>query len=374
MKILQICPYFYPHIGGVESHVLSLSYALTTRGHEVGVYTAKYDPHLPDKEVIEGITVHRVKPVIDIFTTPIIPKVKKILKKESADVIHSHTPPPFIEYYASRACKRTRIPYVITYHCDPEIPNLLSRPLTNIYRRTFGYYALIHSNKIIVHTQTYSATSRALWKFDPVIIPSAINIKRFHPDNDGSEVRKIHKIGDNKIVLFVGRFRYHKGLEHLIEAAAKMNKDYRYILVGSGDHIKNLKSLIGKFKLEEQFIFPGHVSPELLPKYYAAADLFVLPSVMRLEAFGLVIVEAMASGTPVVISDIPGVREVIADKEHGYLAEPANPIDLAKKINKILENPDLQKKFGRAGRKKVEESFDWNKVIKNIEDVYKSVQ
>jgi glycosyltransferase involved in cell wall biosynthesis len=374
MKIIQVCPYFYPHVGGIESHVLSLSKALIERGHEVAVFTSRYDKHLSENEVIEGIEVNRVKPALNLFTTPLIPNVKKKLLKAKGDVVHAHLPPPFAEYYASRACKRTKIPFVITYHCDPEIPNILSRPLTNIYRRTFGYYALIHSNKIIVHTQTYSATSRALWTFEPEIIPSAIDINRFHPDNDGSKVREKHHLKDKKIVLYVGRFVYHKGLEHLIEASTQLDKDVYYILVGSGEYLKTMKKLISKYHTEKQFVFPGYVPSEILPQYYAAADVLVLPSVLRLEAFGLVIVEAMASGKPVVISDIPGVREVISDNIHGFLAEPANPNDLALKLKRLLDDQNLRIKFGRAGRKKVEKAFNWDSVVKNVEKVYKSVQ
>ncbi|UCH90124.1 MAG: glycosyltransferase family 4 protein, partial [Thermoplasmata archaeon] len=374
MKIIQVCPYFYPHIGGVESHVLSLSKALVGKDHKVAVYTSKYENNLKDHEVIDNIEIHRIKTAMNLFTTPIFPKVKKILKKEEADVIHAHTPPPFAEYYVSRACKRTKIPFVVTYHCDPEIPNILSTPITGIYRRTFGYYALIHTDKIIVHTETYGATSRAIWKFDPVIIPSAIDINRFRPDNDGSVVRKKHGLEGKKVVLYVGRFKYHKGLEYLVEAATKLDKDTYFILVGSGDYYSTLKKLIIKNDLQDRFIFPGHVSADLLTKYYAAADVFALPSVLRLEAFGLVIVEAMATGKPVVISDIPGVREVIEDNVHGYLVEPANSSDLAEKLEILLKDPKLCKKIGRAGRKKVEESFNWDKVVKNILDVYESIQ
>jgi glycosyltransferase involved in cell wall biosynthesis len=374
MRIIQTCPYFYPHIGGVESHVLSMSQTLVRKGHDVAVYTSKYSDEVPEREEYDGIDIHRVKTVVNVFNTPLIPNVKKQLLKERADVIHAHMPPPFTEYYASRACKRSGIPFVVTYHCDPEIPNILSNPVTNIYRRTFGYYALLHSRQIIVHTQTYSATSRALWKFEPVIIPSAIDINRFHPDKDGGIVRKKHGIEDKKVVLYVGRFVYHKGLDHLIEAANRLDPDVVFILVGTGEYRKTMEKLIDKYNLKKRFIFPGHVPEDLLPNYYSAADVFVLPSVLRLEAFGLVTVEAMSTGKPVVISDIPGVREVITDKVHGYLAEPANPDDLSSKLDKVLKSPKLSKKLGMAGRKKVEEDFNWEKVVDRIIEVYESVQ
>jgi glycosyltransferase involved in cell wall biosynthesis len=112
MKIIQVAPYFQPHIGGVESHVLEISLELIRRGHDVEVFTSQYDTALPAEESIDGITVHRIKPLINIFTTPVTPKLRSELFNKSCDVVHAHIPPPFVEFFSARACNKTNKPLV----------------------------------------------------------------------------------------------------------------------------------------------------------------------------------------------------------------------------------------------------------------------
>ncbi|MCK5561062.1 MAG: glycosyltransferase, partial [Thermoplasmata archaeon] len=172
MKIIQVSPYFYPHLGGVESHVQSISKELVDRGHEVAIFTSKVPETAPDFENIDGMEITRIKPIFNLFTTPVMPKLKNALIAQSVDIVHAHVPPPFSEYYAASACKYNKLPFVLTYHCDLEVPNILSRPMAGFYRRTFGAYAIKNSDRIIVHTESYAATSRSVWKYEPTIIPS----------------------------------------------------------------------------------------------------------------------------------------------------------------------------------------------------------
>ena len=119
--------------------------------------------------------------------------------------------------------------------------------------------------------------------------------------------------------------------------------------------------------------FLGRVSDENLPKVYGACDVFVLPSVSRLEAFGIVALEAMATAKPVIVADIPGVREVIEDGREGLLADPLNARDLAEKIRRLLADPEARRVMGERGREKVLESFGIERVTDQIEGVYRSV-
>ena len=172
------------------------------------------------------------------------------------------------------------------------------------------------------------------------------------------------------MVLYVGRIVFHKGLEYLVQSANHMEKDTKIVLGGTGDFREELEELVEEEGLSDQVIFAGRIPNKKLPKYYAASDVFVLPSVSRLEAFGIVALEAMASGTPVVVSDIPGVREVITEGRNGLLAEPMNPEDIAGKVRLILENPELAERMSQNARKRVEENFTWQQVTEDIEEVY----
>jgi glycosyltransferase involved in cell wall biosynthesis len=373
MKIIQVTPYFYPHLGGVESHVYTISKELVDRGHNVSVFTSKVPIHAKDEEYLDGIRVNRIKPIFNLFTTPVMPKLKNKLIAQQADVVHAHVPPPFSEYYAASACKYNKLPFALTYHCDLEIPNLLSRPVVAFYRRTFGAYAIRNSDRIIVHTESYAATSRSVWKYEPTIIPSAIDIDRFQPKDLSSKIRKKHKLGNSKIVLYLGRLKFHKGLEYLIESAKFTDSDIKYLIVGEGDYENQLREIVDNLGVQERVIFTGRVPNSEIPKYYNACDVFILPSVERLEAFGLVVIEAMASGKPVIISNIPGVRENITDGEEGLLIEPTNPEDIAEKINHLMADKKFRERMGAKGRKKVENNYTLKRVVDQLEEVYQEL-
>jgi glycosyltransferase involved in cell wall biosynthesis len=365
MKIAQLTPYFHPHIGGVESYVLALSKELMKKRHDVTVYTTLL-PNTKENENIEGVNVKRIKPLFTLLKTPVTPS----LKISGYDIVHAHSPPPFHSYFAARFCKKNKIPFVLTYHCDPEIPSFLGRLISAMYMRTFGIYALKNADRIIVSTKTYAATSRAMWNYEPAVIPSAVDIKEFNPNVDGNDIREKYNL-DGNVVLFVGRLVEHKGLEYLIRSARSV--DAKYLIVGEGELRRKFEEEVKNLGLSDKIIFTGKVSSTELPKYYAASNVFVLPSVARLEAFGLVIAEAMSCGKPVIVSDIPGVRELITDNVEGVLVPPMDEKVLSEKINILLSNPEMRKRMGESGRKKVEEKFSWERVIGEIEKVYEEV-
>ncbi len=373
MKIAQLTPWFYPHLGGVESHVLELSKYLIEFGHEVIVVTTKLDG-TDEEDIVEGVPVKRVDPLTIKFSTPIVPKVNEVLMEEEYDLLHSHSPPPLMSFFGVRNANKKDTPFVLTYHCDLEIPNTFGPLIVRLYEKTIGTYTVSKSDKVITTTTSYGATSKAVWFRDADIIPNAVDTKRFHPSNEGEEIRKKLGLEDEKLITYVGRIVYHKGLEYFVQAAKYFDKqNAKFLLVGVGDFRSELEEIIEREGLEDKVIFAGRVPNEELPNYYAATDVFVLPSVSRLEAFGIVALEAMASEVPVIVSDIPGVREVIVEGKHGLLTEPMNSRDLAGKIRTLIENPDLAERMGRNGRKWVEENFRWDIVAKDIEEVYKSI-
>lgn len=372
MKIVQLTPYFYPHLGGVESHVLELSKHLIKRGHDVAVVTTRLEG-TKEREKVEGVPTIRVEPMTIQYSTPVVPKVRKVLLDLDYDILHGHSPPPLMSFFGVRSAYKKDVPFILTYHCDLELPNIFGPLMVQLYERTIGTYTVSKSDRIVTTTTTYGATSRAVWHEEADIIPNAVDAQRFHPDNSGEEVRKKHDLGDDNVVLYVGRIVYHKGLEYFVRSAKYLGDDTKHILVGDGDFMPELKKIAKRENIEDKVIFAGRIPNKELPKYYAATDVFVLPSVSRLEAFGIVTMEAMASGVPVVVSDIPGVREVITEGRHGMLAEPMNSKDLAGKIRTILENPDMAERMGKLGRQRIEDKFTWQTVAQNIEEVYEEL-
>jgi len=357
VRIAQVAPWFYPHLGGVESHVRSLSRELAARGHEVTVVTSRHEAGLPAEEALDGFRIVRVKPRFIAMRTPIAPRMRASLRGLTVDLLHGHSPPPLSADYAGTVARSRGTPYVVTYHCDVELPSAAGSFIESVYRRSLGASTLRGADKVIVTTRTYAATSRAVWRYNPVVIPNAVNHHRFHPDADGSGVRaKLKTPPDRPVVLLVGRIVPHKGVEHFIEAA-RFVPDATFLVVGEGSLLESMKRFAATMGVADRVRFLGRVSEENLPGVYAACDVFVLPSVSRLEAFGIVALEAMSTGKPVVVADIPGVREVIEDGREGLLADPMNPQDLGKKIRRLLADPDGRRTMGRRGREKVLESF-----------------
>lgn len=373
MRIAQVSPWFSPHFGGVETHVRSLSQELARRGHEVTVVTSRHDPSLPQEEAMDGFRVVRVRPRFIFMRTPIAPRMRASLRDAAADIVHAHSPPPLASRYAGVVASERGIPYVVTYHCDVDLPSAFGSLVESVYRRSLGASTLRNAARVIVTTRTYAATSRAVWRYNPTVIPNAVDHRRFRPDVDGSRIRSTLSIPpDVPLVLLVGRIVPHKGIEHFVEAARYV-PEARFLIAGEGSLLEPMKRLAVSMGVSDRVRFVGRVSEARLPEIYAACDVFVLPSVSRLEAFGIVALEAMATGKPVIVADIPGVREMIVDGQDGLLADPVNSMDLAEKIRRLLGDPEARRAMGLRSREKVLASFGIERVTDQIEAVYRSV-
>src|SRR3989475_11963007 len=234
MRIVQVCPWFEPYVGGVETHVGTISTELVRRGYDVTVVTSRRDGSLPEREEFQGIHVRRVKTRGVWLRTPIAPATKAVLESMEADVVHAHSPPPLTSYYAAKASARRRIPFVITYHCDIEVPSVFGPLIESVYRHTLGYSTMRRTDRVIVTTATYAATSRAAWRYRPVLMPNAVDLQRYRPENDGRAVRERLGIpGGESVVLSGGRLGEHKGIENLIEAARSVAYA-KFVVVGGG--------------------------------------------------------------------------------------------------------------------------------------------
>lgn len=326
---------------------------------------------LPADEEVLGIPVVRVDPLLTWLTSPVTPRLKKVLSAVDADVVHAHSPPPLSSYYAAKARRSNGHPLVVTYHCDLELPLPWGLMVTGLYRRTFEAATFSRASRVIVTSRTYAATSRALWATTPTVIPMAVDARRFNPRAEPGDLRARLQLGPGAVVLYVGRLVRHKGVEYLLEAARSIPGAH-FLIVGDGPSRPSLEGYARRLG-SSNVRFSGRVSQTDLPSLYALADLLVLPSISRLEAFGTVALEAMACGRAVVLSDIPGVREVITDGQEGLLFEPMNSEDLAAKVSLLLGDLQLRSEMGARARRKVEETFNMEKVAGKIEEVYREV-
>ena len=370
MHILQVTPYFYPHFGGVESHVLGLSENLIKLGHQVEVVTSRYG-RMPEIEEINGVKVTRLPQWLNIYNTPLVTAIQPFVRRCHADVVHVHSPPPFTEKFAAKGAVDAQKPLVITHHCDIELKGIFGSMAVNLYRRFLGRYPLEMADRVISTTESYALTSRSLWDINVEVVPNAVDIERFNPNNKGDFIRRKYAEDEEPIALFVGRLVPHKGIGILIRAISYTKKG-KLLIVGEGPYLSWLKKLARQINVDERVVFVGPISDFWLPAYYSSADVVVLPSTSRLEAFGIVGLEAMASGKPLILSDIPGVRDVISNQE-GFIVEPLDPLDIATSLEKLWDYPEMAKQMGQNGRKRVMDLFSWEKVSKQIEHIYSEV-
>lgn len=373
MRVLQVTPFYAPHRGGVESHVRALAGELRREGHAVEVLTSRHDRRLPTESEVDGVPVHRV-PVLGVaFNTPLDPGISRAIRAFDPDVVHLHYPPPLTSYFAVRGLRSLARPTVLTYHCDLYLPGPAGRLLTGLYERIFLPATLARVDRIIVHTQSYGRTSRSLRGRPLAVIPSSVDVERFHPGDDGTSVKTTLGLDGRRLLAFTGRLVPHKGVDLILRVLPLLPDDVALLVIGRGPRLDQLVGLARRLGIEERVRFCPDVSDEELPRYLRAADLFVFPSQNRLEGFGLVIAEAMASGLPVVVADMPGVRDVIAPGVEGLLVEPMIAADLKEKIATLLDDPAARVRMGEAARRRAVARYALPVVVRALVAEYETL-
>jgi glycosyltransferase involved in cell wall biosynthesis len=374
VRIVQVSPFFHPHAGGVESHVRAIVGELARQGHEVTVVTSRYDSSLPAEEETEGYRILRTRTWGVMLDTPLDVGTRRTVRALKPDVFHLHYPPPLTSYFATRDLRYRSVPVCLTYHCDLYLPGLAGRLLAGIYQTVFLPSTLDRTDRIIVHTKSYGVTSAMLRGRELTVIPSAVDLERFRPGIDASRLRTDLRLDGKRIAVFTGRLVPHKGVDVILQALVRLPADVGLVIIGSGPRLRSLVGLARRLGVDDRVRFCPAVSDENLPRYLALADVFVFPSQNRLEGFGLAVAEAMAVGLPVVIADMPGVREVIEPGREGLLAEPLIASDLADKLRTLLDDPDLAKRMGRAGRERAEARYGLSTVARSLVSLYEGLR
>ena len=364
--------------GGVEIGTYNLTVQMAKRGHEIYIFTTSID----SKDFVEAynkIKIYRYGKAFTIGYTPISFKLLYRPVEHEVDLVHARAGTPPAPIAGLRYAKKRKKPFIVSYHGDGDwiYGGLIRRMSVYFYSKYLLDKILSYADVIISTSEYYIDKSRVLGKYRDkiVVIPNGINIDEF--DIGYSKVECREKLGlpiDDEMILFLGGLTPHKGPDVLLKAMPKILKDIpnvKLVFVGSDEMREELERLCKKMDVEKYVKFTGFVG-DVFKKalYYKAADVFVLPSL--LESFGIVNLEAMACGVPIVASKIGGIPAVVKDGENGLLVPPQDSEALADKIIYLLENEDVRKKLGKNGRKKVEE-YSWEKVAEETEKVYLSL-
>lgn len=366
MRILHIYKDYYPVLGGIENHVRLLAEAQARRGHEVtvlvtapGLRTERYE--------LGGVQVIKAGRLATVASTPLSLALPWELAHLRPDIAHLQMPYPVGEV-AQWLLGRARYT-VATYQSDVVRQRRILALYAPLLRRI-----LRSLDRVLVTSPGYLATSPFL---QPVadrcrLVPLGIDVRRFLRA-DAEAVTALRRRLGTPLILFVGRLRYYKGLQHLLRALVEL-PDAHLAVVGTGPMEAEWKALAAELGLMERVTFAGDVPDADLPAYYHACDLFVLPACERSEAYGLVQIEAMAAGRPVVCTELgTGTTFVNQSGETGLAVPPANPQALATACHTLLGDAELRRRLGEQGRRRALEEFDVTRMAERVEEVYAEV-
>lgn len=384
MKILQIVCYFYPAwaYGGPPRNVFGLCQELVKRGHEVTVYTtdAFDNGHRvkETRETVDGIEIRRFRNVSNylawkhrIFLTPgMIAAVRSNLKKY--DIVHLNDFRTLQNSLVHHYAHQYGVPYVL--QARGSLVNVIAKQrLKKIFDKISGYRLLRDAARLIalapIEVQHYK--NMGVDKDNIDIVPNGIDLAQFENLPKHGSFKKNHGLTDkNQVVLFLGRLHQSKGIDLLITAFAVLAKDFndaRLVIAGPDDgYLSTLKSLTKEFELDDRVIFAGGLYDNDKLAAYVDADVYVLTS--STEAFGVTILEAMACGTAVVVSEVCGIADVIKNK--AGLVTPNNVESIRQALSTLLADEKMRHRLGHDGRTLVWQNYSWSNIAQQMEQVY----
>ncbi len=370
MKIALVSPYDFAYPGGVASHISALERQFTRMGHEVKVIApaSKVVPDFGDKFIPIGKprpipasgSIIRITISLRLAST-----IKAVLDQENFDIIHLHE--PFMPMLCSAILRFSHTANIGTFHA------CRSRPGYN-----FGWpISTIMLKRRLRKLNGKIAVSKPAMEFaskyvpgDYEIIPNGIDLDHFSPN-----VSPIDEFCDGKVnILFVGRLEKRKGVNYLLEAYKRIKQEIsnsRLIIVGPGTRLRGKYEKQVKRSGLKDVVFVGHVSYDELPRYYGTADIFCAPATGR-ESFGIVLLEAMAMGKPIVASNIDGYASVMTHGVEGLLVPPKHKEMLAQSLITLMASESLRQEMGARGRVKAAD-YSWEHIAQRVFNYYVKV-
>lgn len=383
MKILMLTWEYPPRIvGGIARVVNDLSKRLIKDGHEVTVVTYR-EGNAPYFEDDKGVKVYRIDNYIinpNNFIDWImqmnfnmVAKASEIIASEGKfDVIHAHD---WLVAYAAKTLKNSYdTPIVSTIHATESGRNSGIHDETQRYINDTEWMLTYESTEVIVNSNYMKRELQSLFglPFEKInVVPNGINVNMFSGIERDYEFRRKYALDNEKIILFMGRLVYEKGIQHLISAMPKILAGYhdaKLVIAGKGGMIDELKAQVNSMGISNKVYFTGYMDSKQVCKMYKCADVSVFPSTY--EPFGIVALEAMLSGTPVVVSDIGGLNEIVEHRENGMKSYAGNPNSIADSILELLYNPQLSQEVVKKARNMVKNEYNWAKIAQDTHFTY----
>ena len=369
MRVLLLYKDYFPVIGGIENHIRLLAQGLRAEGIDARVLVTNTGPATL-RQTMDGVPVTKTGRQAHLLSTPISLSFFAEMRRQAAaaDIVHLHSPYPPAEL-AQLLLGRGK-PAVITYHSDIVRQQRTGKIYAPLLRKVLQRAALVAAaSPAYIDSSPYLRRVREKCR----VIHYGIELDRFIGISDqvqADALRLRNRFPDKPLLLFIGRLRHYKGIDVLIRALHHI--DAHLLIIGTGPMQHSWQNLARAEGLTEKMSFLGNCSDEesLAARY--ASELFVLPSTNRAEALGIVQLEAMASGMPVVCTELgTGTSYVNRDGETGLVVPPNDPRALAAAINRLLADPALRAQMGAKGRERVQKEFSIEVMIRNTIDFYR---
>ena len=366
LKVGIVSPYGYPHPGGVNEHVRYTYEAMRRMGHDVWIITSKYGKERENEGHVIRLGTGYAFPTNGSMGRVTLSwrfkqHARDLLREHRFDILHFHE--PFVPFLSPTVLDRSETVNIGTFHAFGGFS-----PSYWVGKRFAGRLARQLHGRIAVSGAARHFISR-YFPGEYRIIPNGVDLDRFTDAEPYEELR------DGTInILFVGRFEERKGLIHLLKAYHRLRKrhvDARLLVVGTGPKQREYRRYVGLRKIRD-VDFLGPVSDDEKARYFASADIYCSPATGQ-ESFGIVLLEAMAAGVPIVASDIHGYKNVLQRGVQGLLVEPRNHRALAAALYALSQDPELRLRMGEAGRLRAPE-FSWERVTERIVDYYYEVR
>ncbi len=365
-SVLQVGKYYYPYRGGMETYLLDLCQGIKDRT-DLRVLVSNTSRRTVREEV-DGVRVVRAGSWGRAFSTSFCPAFPRLLRENAADIITVHHPNPLATFSYLKTSPPGRL--TVVYHSD-----IVKQKITELLYRPLLLKFLDRAEKISVTSPHYIDGSPILRRYREkcVVIPIGIDLALFEETTEiAARARQIRRTHGERTVLFIGRMTLYKGIEYLVKAMESV--DGKLLVIGSGERFDALKMMVVSHGLEDRVALMSAVSRTDLLAYLRACSVFCLPSISRNEAFGIVQLEAMASGRPVVSSRLDtGITYSNLDGITGMVVPPRDAGALARALNRILDDPDLGEEMGRRGRRRVEEEFTKEKMAERTFLMYRDL-
>ncbi|MGB5036521.1 MAG: glycosyltransferase, partial [Blastocatellia bacterium] len=364
LRVLHVGKFYPPYMGGIETHLQNLCNELRDLV-DLKVLVSNSSTQTIE-ETVEGVSVTRVGTRATLSAAPISPGLVSRIRREAADIVHLHHPNPIAVMAYLMSGHRGKM--VITYHSDIVRQKALGRVFQPFLDRSLAW-----ADAIIATSPNYLATSTVLQAHRDrcEVLPYGIPVEQF-ANRDEAAIARLRERYGSRVVITVGRLIYYKGFDVLVRAMKDVNGTL--LVVGDGPLRAELEAQALSLGISDRVHFLGEIHNRDIAAYYHASDVFALASVARSEAFGIVQLEAMACGLPVVNTGLDsGVPFVSLDGLTGLTVPPGDSVALSRALNKLLDDDELRGRLGDAARKRVDTEFTAPVMGRRMLDLYTSL-